>query len=971
MKNIYLLAIFSLLINVGFGQQKMILHNSGNALYAKEISAIDSIQFDNNYARFKLKGEANTLKIQKKFIDSLTFTTNNVSLNKIYIIYNGTETASIINPYATQGVNITATAGTVNVSATSGIENLEYHILGATANGSLTIATDKSIQLILTNTTLTNPAGAAISVSGGKTTNVLLTAGTNNTLSDGSTSSKNGTITTDGPIVISNSGNLSLTGVKKHGINTSSSVSIQNGTTTIVSAATDGIHSEGFAISGGTVNINSVGDGIDAGDGVIVISAGTINVTSTTKDVKAITTGKNTVTVSGGSINLVVSGAQSKGISAKGNLVFTGGSVTANLSGAAVLTASGSGFNASYSTAIKSDSLILVSGGNFNISIAATADGGKGFSAGKGISITDGTFTINNAGAGAIYTKSTGVLDSYSSSCFTTDADLKITGGTFNLTVSGTIGKGLSADGNMIIGSTTGSPTIKITNTGTQLLVSGTSGSEAANYTAPKCIKAEGILTINNGRFTLAVSNQNSTCIESDSTLFVLGGTIDCTVGGDQSKGIESAGEMTLSGGTITINATGGVVLETSGSGTSPSYCAGIKSDAQVNLSGANVTISGSGAGFKGVSADKNINMSAGNVSVTSTGAGTTYTTSTGTKDAYTSAAFSADLEIIITGGTLTTNCSGAGGKGLKSDKGITIGSTTGNPTLNIKTTGARFLVSGSDYAHPKTIVSSGPVVINNGKNTINSTDDGIHSDVSITINGGNTTVNAISTTRGVGEGVEAPNITFNGGVSNITASNDGINATYGTVSGGTESNDGSNVFIKGGVVIVAGSDAIDSNGNITITGGTTIVCGPTSSPEEGLDFNGTFNMNGGFLICAGSNSNMTKAMSASSTQRSMYLKSGAQLAANSVLHIEDSAGKELVTFKPLNAVYYFHFSSPNIAANTGYKVYFGGTYTGGSFMGESLGWGLYTGGTYSTAGATLKTSFTSSSSSTVNTLTF
>jgi len=222
-----------------------------------------------------------------------------------------------------------------------------------------------------------------------------------------------------------------------------------------------------------------------------------------------------------------------------------------------------------------------------------------------------------------------------------------------------------------------------------------------------------------------------------------------------------------------------------------------------------------------------------------------------------------------------------------------------------------------------------------------------------------------------MGEGVEAPLINFTGGVTNITASNDGINATFGTVVGGTESNDGSNLNISGGIVIVAGKDAIDSNGNITITGGTTIVCGVTSQPEEGIDFNGNFNMNGGFLISAGSNASMTKNFSTTSTQRNMYLKSSAQLAATSVLHIENAAGTEMVTFKPKNAVYYFHFSSPNVAASTQYKVYFGGTYTGGSFVGSSSGWGLYTGGTYSNTGGTLKSTFTTSGTATVNTVTF
>jgi len=176
---------------------------------------------------------------------------------------------------------------------------------------------------------------------------------------------------------------------------------------------------------------------------------------------------------------------------------------------------------------------------------------------------------------------------------------------------------------------------------------------------------------------------------------------------------------------------------------------------------------------------------------------------------------------------------------------------------------------------------------------------------------------------------------------------------------------------ISGGIVIVNGKDAIDSNGNITITGGTTIVCGPTAAPEEGIDFNGTFNMNGGLLISAGSNAGMTKNFSATSTQRTMYLKSSAQLAATSLLHIRNASGTEMITFKPKNAVYYFHFSSPNIMASTSYQIYFGGSYTGGSFVGNTSGWGLYTGGNYTTTGATLKSTFTTSNTSTLNTVTF
>jgi hypothetical protein len=971
MRTIYSLLLLFLVTSLTFGQQKIRVHNSGNTIYAKELTSIDSIKLDATYAKIKLTDAVNTLNLQKTIIDSLTFTNSAVVLDKIYIIYNGNDNATIINPYANQGVNITASAGTVVVNATSGIENLEYNLLGSSTNGSLTMATDKNVTLVLTSLTLTNPNGAALNIGGGKTTTLQLTPGTTNTLSDGAASLINGTLTTDGPIVFNNTGSLVVTGLKKHGLNTSSTITVQNGAITVSSAATDGFHCEGFFMNGGSVGITSLGDGIDAGNGAISITAGNLTIISTSNDVKAIKTGTNTITISGGVFNLTVSGAQSKGISAKGNILITGGTINATVSGAPVLVPLGSGFDPSYCTAIKSDAAITVNGGTFNLSIAATANGGKGLSSGTGITITGGNFTISTTGNGATYTNSTGVLDSYSSSCLSTDTDMVITGGSFTFTVSGTGGKGISSNGSVTIGSVEGSPTLQITNTGIRFLVSGTTGSATAVYGTPKCIKSGGTLTIVNGNLTLSVANQNSTCMDSDSTLQMTGGTILCTVGGNQSKGLKSTSDLTLSGGNLTINATGGVALETSGTGNNPSYCSGIKSDTAVYLSGTTITITGSGTAFKGISSTGNITMTTGIVSVTSSGNGATFTNAAGVIDSYSSAALSADTDIIIMDGTLTTLCSGSGGKGLKADGAISIGSANGNPTTSITTTGTRFVVSGTDYCHPKTIVGVGAVTLSSGTNTITSTDDGVHSDLSVTVSGGTNTISATSTTQGVGEGVEAPTITFTGGVTKVTASNDGINATYGTVSGGTETNDNSNLFISGGILIVTGSDAIDSNGNITITGGTTIVCGPTNSPEEGMDFNGTFLMNGGYLIAAGSNSNMTKAMSTNSTQVSMYIKSSAQLSATSMLHIENATGTEMVTFKPKNGVYYFHFSQPALAQNTSYKIYFGGTYTGGSFVGNATGWGLYTGGTYSNTGGVLKTTTTTSATAKVNTITF
>ncbi len=903
MRNLYII-ILTFFVNSVFAQQTLKVHNSGNIIFATKTSAVDSIKLDSTYGKFNISNSSSSLNIQKAIIDSLTFSTTSVILDKIYIIYNVTDNATIINPYATSGVAISAIGGVVSVTAISGIANLEYNILGSSLTGSLTMKTDKDVNLVLNNLTLMNPTGAAFSISGGKTSNILLTNNTTNTLSDGAESTKNGTITTDGPIVIQNNGALIIQGVKKHGINTSSTINILGGTTTISAAASDGMHSEGYLMTGGTATINSLADGIDAGNGAITISGGTINVTSSTDDTKAIKTGNNLITIDGGSINLTVTGAQSKAISSKGNITINSGSIAATISGASVLTAVGSGFDASHSSAINTDSILTINGGSFNIQSLTNADGGKGFSANYDINITGGNININTAGKGGSYKNSTGVADSYTTAGISSKRNVHISGGNLAITNSGINGKGISVDSNVII---SGLSQLTINNTGN----------------AGKCIKTDGDIIIN--------------------------------------------------GGSTTVTNSGSTVLVVSGSGNDPSYPTGLKSMGEVSINDGTLKIVGTSTatGAKGISADKGIIVNGGNTTVTTAGNGAVYTNSLGKADSYSAAAISSDKSIVINNGTVNTTSSGTGGKGLKSDGTITIGTANTTPILNITTTGARFVVSGTDYCHPKTIVSVGPVKIINGTNTLNSTDDGIHSDTSVTISGGNNIVNAISTTNGVGEGVEAPLINFTGGVTNITASNDGINATYGTVSGGTESNDNSNLNISGGVQIVAGKDAIDSNGNITITGGITIVCGVTNQPEEGLDFNGAFNMNGGMIISAGSNSNMTKNFSTTSSQYSMFLKSSAQLAATSMLHIKSTAGTEMVTFKPKNGVNYFHFSNPSITPNTSYQIYFGGTYTGGSFEGGASGWGLYKDGSYSTTGATLKSTFTTSATSKINTVTF
>ncbi|WP_428654189.1 carbohydrate-binding domain-containing protein [Runella sp.] len=438
----------------------------------------------------------------------------------------------------------------------------------------------------------------------------------------------------------------------------------------------------------------------------------------------------------------------------------------------------------------------------------------------------------------------------------------------------------------------------------------------------------EGYVAINGG--TIAINSVNDGITASyegtDATITpyvqIKGGKITVTTTGDKGNAIKSEGYTSISTGDV-------------------------------------ITLTVSGKGSKGIKTGGDFTLTAGTVKITTSGAAYY---DTADSDIAAPSGINCDKNLAIKGGNLTISSTGTGAKGITADGTATVS----GGTTNISATGTKFTYNSSTTSEAKGFKSDGAFTITNGELNIAATDDGIKSETSITINNGSI-VNITKST----EGIESKTITFEGGITNITSSNDGVNASMGTVTGGTETNDGSNVFINGGILIVTGSDGIDSNGNLTITGGTTIIGGPSSQPEEGVDVNGNFLVNGGFLISGGSNARMTKAMTASSTQVGMYITSSAQVATSSVLHIEDASGKDLVTFKPKNANYYFHFSSSNLTKGAQYKLYFGGSYTGGSFVGGSSGWGLYNGGTYSNSGATLKSTTTTSSSATVNTITF
>ena len=960
MKKIILFTTLTISAITLFAADYLFIHHKDNNVTSVDRSTVDSIKFTSNQTELTVYNNTPSTSIYAlSNIDSITF--SSITDETIKIIYNETN-VSIINPFANKGVSITASGADVTVNSTLLDKELTYNVSGTSSDGSLKIYSNYKYTLALNGATITNANGPAINIQSTKKCTLDLISGTTNTLTDAttyatSTEDQKSTLFSEGQLIIKGTGTLNVSSKSKHAICSDDYIEIEGGIINITSAIKDGIHTnDHFNLEGGTVTVTATGDAVECEAGNIKISGGSISSTIATADTKGLKS-DSTLLVSGGTINFTVSGNQAKGLKAGKNMTLSGGNINISTSGAAVLVASGSGFDPSYCTAIKCDSSLLISGATINITTSGV--GNKAISADKNIYITSGTLKITGTGAGATYTNSLGLIDAYSSSGIDADGNVNILGGNISVTESGSAAKGISTDGNLNIGNATNSPIIYVKNAGTKLLISGTANYASAVYSEPKNIKSDGIMTIANGTIGLNATQPGANTIDCDSILNVTGGVINDTISGNQSKGLKSSKAMTLSGGNINIKASGAVVLEYTTSTTlyDPSYCAAIKSDTEVNLSGANVNIYHTGAGGKGISADTNINMTSGTVNITTTGGGAKYLYATGAYDSYSATAFSADGNISVLGGNLTTNSSGTGGKGLKANGTLTIGSTTQSPTVSLTTSGTTFTVSGSDLCHPKTIVTDGAIIIANGTNTISSTDDAIHSETSITVSGGNNTVTKST------EGIESKYIYITGGENNITASNDGLNGTMGTVSGGTESNDNSLISISGGTTYVTGADAIDANGNFVMTGGIVFSNGPASGAEEFIDANGTAKINGGVFVGCSSAGMLKTSTFSSSTQPFLYITT---TLSTSTMFTVTAGGNWVASFKPKNGGGVCLVSAPQMTKGGAYVVYTGGTYTGGTAINN-----FYMNGTFSNTGATTKKSSTLSTTATLNSISF
>ena len=282
-----------------------------------------------------------------------------------------------------------------------------YVFSGDCDNGSITVKKGVTgVTIVLNGLTLTNDDSAAITLNKTAEASLIAAAGTTNTVADTEGSSDENAavkVKSGASLSISGTGTLTVDGNAKNGIKGAADAVITVAEVKLnINAADDGLSCDDeLNITGGTLSITAGGDAVKASPD-----------TGDTENPD--TTSLGNVTISGGTLTL---NATEDGIQADGDLTISGGTFHVKTNGG-------------HTTALTDDSASC-----------------KGFKAGKTLTVTGGTLTVDSA-----------------DDALHAGTDVTISGGTLTLATGD---DGVHADNDLVIGtkgvSSTSTPRINIT----------------------------------------------------------------------------------------------------------------------------------------------------------------------------------------------------------------------------------------------------------------------------------------------------------------------------------------------------------------------------------------------------------------------------------------------------------------------------------------------------------------------------
>ena len=309
----------------------------------------------------------------------------------------------------------------VTVNNTSD-EKVIYELSGSSQNGSLKLYSSKRQALVLNGLELTNPGGAAINNQGKKKCYVVVN-GTNR-ISDGTSytstpadEDEKAAFFSEGQLIFSGDGTLSVTAKGKSGITSDDYISIMDSPViNVTSSAGHGIRGkEMVVISGGSIGVNvsaNMKKGITS-DSLIYISGGvtSINISGSaaydeedaeykgTAGIKA----DQLFEITGGTLDIINSGTGGKGISGDATGCFNGGIVRVTTTGSNYGQSSSNRWGSSSSNSvsakgIKFDGNLFFDGGTVIVNCSAH----EGIESKGTISVTDGVVYSYSAADDAI-----------------------------------------------------------------------------------------------------------------------------------------------------------------------------------------------------------------------------------------------------------------------------------------------------------------------------------------------------------------------------------------------------------------------------------------------------------------------------------------------------------------------------------------------------------------------------------------
>lgn len=913
MKKTLLLFIFTLSVLYALAGRDVKFYMANGEIKCIAQDRIDSLFFDESEDFLILSFEGRVESLVMDDIDSIKYGTLPQMVTVEYI----GDRAIVENPFAFDSVGVSIDGAKVVITSLTTRE-IDYCLQGVGSDGCFKIYGSRKYNLFLNGLSLANSNGAAINSQCKKRARVIVNEGTVNTLTDAaryntvSGEDEKGTFFSEGQIIFEGSGRLVINGLCKHALCSDDYLDVRGATIEVASAVGDAIHvKDSVLVSGGTLLLNSIGDGIDC-DGVVKLLGGKVEITATGEDVKGVKSG-NEIIVDGVDLTVQISGDASKGIKSNSHFSLLSGVVDVCATGNTILFTDGP----SYATCIKCDSVVTISGGT--AVLKATGIAGRGISADCDVKIAGGTITIECSGDSEIYDPSE--LDDilgggdeeepmpesyvvYVSVPASTASNRP--GGTSSLAwknvylynssnalVATLTNKvvinnttfyyydfGAEVSGGYYFKSdnyTSGRNTYTIQSASFTGLDSDTYYQISSSYTTSGSIRTYSMSDVTGsyagGSASSGSSNEDSYAaagIKSDASLTISGGTHTITMSGSESKGIKVDGDMSVSGGALEIRTSGTARIVAY----DPSYCTAIKCDGALTIAGGDIDIVATGQGGMGISADGVIMMAGGVVDITISGAGSSYTATAGT-DYYSTKCLKGDVAVNLLGGTLNCIAKGNGSKAIVASGELTIGvEGVDNDLLNITA-----ITQGASLG---TTSGGGGSGMNSG---FNAAPKAIKGAANVYVNSG--TIYAETRNDG-GEGLESKaTLTINGGVIECCTYDDGINASTALV-------------INGGYIYshASNNDGIDSNGTITVNGGVALSSG-ASSPEEGFDCDqNKFVINGGVMVgTGGATSNPTSATQPYSSVTSVSVTSGKYIA------VKNSSGAVLFSYKCPNTV--------------------------------------------------------------------